>query len=150
MGRISYAGSDRATLVSIGMCVTLLLLLLGQSLTTWANSIPAHWQYQPTPVTQISAYVGHEPKVGPASRFLALDDTVQVEIIEFPGNDVSHARIFLGPTLFGSGASTVPATLRFNDPEHTGHLDMIIQVAGISEVFQNKHGTFEHAFQGNG
>jgi hypothetical protein len=60
----------------------------------------------------MDAFVGHEQGRTP-SHFIALNVQGQMEIIELPGGDATHAKIYLGPRIYGPGADLVPVTLRF-------------------------------------
>jgi hypothetical protein len=65
-----------------------------------------------------------------------------VEIIEWPGGEAAHARIFLGPQLFGPQSDLEPVVLRFADLNGDHLPDMIIEVEGSQIVFINARGTF--------
>jgi hypothetical protein len=85
--------------------------------------------------------VGHESgKV--ASHFIALNFNGQIEVIEFPGGDAAHAKIYLGPHLYGPNASLVPVTLRFVESRYNGHPDMIVAFQGEQVLFSNAGGSF--------
>ncbi|HXR66947.1 MAG TPA: hypothetical protein VN729_13525 [Ktedonobacteraceae bacterium] len=73
---------------------------------------------------------------------MALNYHGQIEVIEFPGGDPTHARVFLGPQLFGSNSDLAPATLRFIDLNGDGKPDMVIEVQGSQIVFLNDQGSF--------
>ena len=64
---------------------------------------------------QVDAVVGQGDSLVHPSHFIALNLHGQIEVIEFPGGDATHARIYLGPHLYGSNASLVPVTLQFVD-----------------------------------
>ena len=138
----AHASGSLATIVGLGMCLMLLLILAGQSFVGWAQLTLNDWQYGRPRTFQTDAFVGQEQADQP-SHFLAINNHGQVEIIDLPGNDPAHARLFLGPHLTGTNADLTPATLRFLDPNHTHHPDMLIQCGTISVLFRNQQGTFQ-------
>ena len=52
---------------------------------------------------QVDAVVGHGDSAAHPSHFLVLNLSRQIEVIEFPGGDSAHAKIYTGPTLIGVG-----------------------------------------------
>ena len=60
-----------------------------------------------------------------------------MEIIELPGGDTTHARIYTGPTLFGNGQDLTPVTGVFKDVNGDGKIDMIVQIQDQRLVFIN-------------
>jgi hypothetical protein len=127
------------------MAVTLLLILGGQMLMGWVHETVDTWEYGFPRSFQTTAYVGasQEQATGQPSHFLALNNGGQIEIIEFPGNDASHARIIFGPRLAGPNVDLVPVTLHFVDPQHTHRPNMLVQFQGSSVLFLNKQGAFQ-------
>ena len=100
-----------------------------------------HYGYPRT--FQVDAVVGHGDNVAHPSHFLALNLQGRIEIIELPGGDAAHARIFVGPHLYGQNADLVPITLQFVDTRHNHHPDMLVVFEGTQLVFRNAQGTFE-------
>ncbi|HZR44143.1 MAG TPA: hypothetical protein VFB12_28780 [Ktedonobacteraceae bacterium] len=66
-------------------------------------------------------------------------------MIELPGGDLSHTRIYQGPHLYGPGADLVAVTLQFPDPGQTHHPDLLILFQGTQVVLHNVDGTFRSA-----
>ena len=58
-------------------------------------------------------------------------------IIELPGGDASHSRIYNGPTLFGDGQDLTPVTAEFKDVNGDGKIDMIVHIQDQRLVFIN-------------
>ena len=71
-----------------------------------------------------------------------------MEIIEFPGGDTLHARIYQGPTLLGIGSDLAPVTLEFKDVNGDGKIDMLVHVQDSVFVFINENGTYRPARPG--
>jgi hypothetical protein len=128
------------------MILTLLLILLSQSVLNWSTTLYDNWAYGMPRTFQTDAIVGHEGLSGQKSHFIALNNQGRVEVIEFPGNDAARARMYFGPLLSGPGADLVPVTLKFV-PDRTsyGQIDMVVQVQGTSMLFVNHHGSFQPA-----
>jgi hypothetical protein len=66
----------------------------------------------------------------------------RIEIIEMPGGDASHARIYLGPQLYGEGEDLTAVTLSFIDVNGDHKPDMIIHFQTSRIVFINDQGGF--------
>jgi hypothetical protein len=128
--------------VGIGMIFAVLLVLVGQLLVGWIETglDDLHYGYPRT--FQVGAVVGQNDSTAHPSHFIALNLQGQIEVIEFPGGDATHARIYLGPHLYGPNASLVPVTLQFVDGRHDGDPDMIMQFQGEKVIFRNAQGSF--------
>ena len=140
--RITHTSSGLASLVMLGMIIALLLILGGQQVVAWTTNTLTNWQYGTPRTFQTDATVGHGDSKQP-SHFIALNNHGQVEVIEFPADDATHARIFFGPRLSGPHADQLPVTLSFVASSQAGHPNMVVQVQDISEVFLNHNGTFQ-------
>jgi hypothetical protein len=112
-------------------------LVIGWTQNTWDN---LHYGYPRT--YQIDAVVGQGDDAAHPSHFLAVNLHGQIEVIDLPAGDASHARIYLGPHLYGPDASLVPVTLQFVDSRHTHQPDMVVLFQGQHMVFRNATGTF--------
>ena len=98
--------------VIVGMLLMAALFLMMNTLGSW-------WQIHQDDVTygrprtyQVDAVVGHNDSVTNPSHFIFLNLNRHVVIIELPGGDTTHARIYNGPTLFGNGQDLTPVTAR--------------------------------------
>ena len=138
----THTSGSLATVVGLGMCMMLVLIITGQWFVGWAQVTLDDWRYGRPRTFQTDVYVGQEA-TGQPSHFMAINNHGQVEVIEFPGNDPSHARIFLGPHLYGINAELTPVTLRFIDPHRTRHPDMVVYCGTTSVLFLNRQGTFQ-------
>jgi len=128
--------------IGIGMILAVALVLLGQLLMGWVGTTWDDLHYGRPRTSQTDAFVGHEAGNVP-SHFIALNLQGRIEIIELPGGDAAHARIFVGPHLYGQNADLVPITLQFVDTQHNHHPDMLVVFQGTQLVFRNAQGTFE-------
>lgn len=129
-------------LVVSGMLLATGLVLGGQLIGTWWNNTwnTLHYGYPRT--YQTDAFVGDETGRTP-SHFIALNLHDQIEILELPGGDAAHIRIYQGPRLYGPGADLVPVTLRFVLSTNPKYPDMLVEFQGTHVLFRNLHGTFQ-------
>ena len=123
--------------VIVGMLVMAALFVLLSSFSSW-------WQVHQDDVTygrprtyQVDAVVGHNDSPANLSHFIFLNLNRHVVIIELPGGDTSHSRIYNGPTLFGDGQNLTPVTAEFRDVNGDGKPDMIVRIQDQRLVFIN-------------
>jgi hypothetical protein len=128
--------------LGIGMLATLALIAVLSIVTTWFTTTLDDLRYGRPRTFQIDAYVGHNESPGNPSHFLAINLHGRIEIMELPGGDASHARIYIGPQLYGSDADLIPVTLSFIDVNSDHKPDMIISFQGTHVVFINDQGGF--------
>jgi hypothetical protein len=128
--------------LGVGMLATLALIAVLSIVTSWFTTTLDDLRYGRPRTFQIDAYVGHNEAPGNPSHFLAINLHGRIEIIELPGGDASHARIYIGPQLYGSDADLIPVTLSFIDVNGDKKPDMIINFQGTRVVFINDLGGF--------
>jgi hypothetical protein len=116
---------------------TLLMFVVG-----WFNTTMDDIHYGRPRTFQIDAVVGHNDSQANPSHFIAINLNRRIEIIEMPGGDASHARIYLGPQLYGEGEDLTPVTLSFIDVNGDHKPDMIIHFQTSQIVFINDQGGF--------
>jgi hypothetical protein len=126
------------------MLVMLALWIAGSTFVSWWHVHQDDTTYGRPRTYQCDAVVGHNDSAQNPSHFIALNLNRHVEIIEFPGDDGSHAKVYMGPVLLGDGQDLAPVTLSFRDVTGNGKLDMIVSIAGqnASIVFINDNGQF--------
>ncbi len=119
--------------------LSLMALVLGSSLllVSCNLNVSSTMTYGAPRTFQIDAVVGHHDGPGHPSHFECLNLAGQVEVIEFPGGDQSHARTYMGPHLSGPDKAEVAMTLRFLDLRGNGRLDMLIQAQEKQTIFLN-------------
>lgn len=129
-------------LLGLGMLAMLALWsMLNAGLSWWNDTMnDIHYGYPRT--YQIDAVVGHNDATSNPSHFLATNLHGRIEIIEFPGGDGSHARIYLGPQLFGPDADKTPVTLQFADVNGDHKPDMLVFFQSSWIVLTNDQGSF--------
>jgi len=111
-------------------------------LVNWWQVTQDDWHYGRPRTFQTDMVVGHNDSAGSPSHFIAINFNRRIEIIEFPGGDISHAKLYLGPSLFGDGEDLAVVTLSFKDVNGDGKPDMIINVANTHIIYLNDNGQF--------
>jgi len=130
--------------LGVGMLVMLLLWTVLSSALGWFTTILDDIHYGRPRTYQVDAWVGHE-QTGNPSHFIAINLNRHIEIIEMPGGDAAHARIYVGPQLFGANDDLAPVTLDFVDVNGDQKPDMIVNFQGSRVVFINDKGAFRTA-----
>ncbi len=130
--------------VGLGMILMLGIVIVGSVVLGWAQTVSDDLHYGRPRTFQMDAFVGHETGSTP-SHFIALNLQGQIEIIELPGGDATHARMYVGPHIYGPGADLVPVTVRFVEGVQPHHPDMLILFQNTQVVFHNAGGTFAPA-----
>ncbi len=128
-------------ILGTGMMLMFVLWILGNMLINWWNVTQDDIHYGRPRTFQIDQRVGHGDDQTP-SHFIAINLNRRIEIIEFPGGDVTHAKVYFAMTLIGEGEDLVVATLSFKDVNGDGKKDMIVTVGDTRYVFINDSGQF--------
>ena len=114
--------------VGIGMIAMLALWVGLQMLGSWwsAHQLDAAYGFPRT--YQVDAVVGHDDSANHPTHFIFLNLKGRVVIIELPGGNVAHARIYNGPAIIGANPDQTPVTAEFQDVNGDGKLDMIVDI----------------------
>lgn len=136
--------------VGLAMLVMILGWLALSAFGSWWQTTLNDWRYGRPRTFQTDAVVGHHDSAQNPSHFIAMNLNRHVIVIEIPGGDVSKSVVFNGPTLLGPGQDLTPVTLSFQDVNHDGKLDMIVNVQDSQFIYLNKNGTFVPAGQSPG
>ena len=136
--------------VLLGMAMFIMVVgwVLLTMVANWWQVTQDDWHYGRPRTFQTDMVVGHDDSAANPSHFLALNLNRHIQIIEFPGGDSSKAKIYIGPTLVGSGQELAVVTLTFKDVNGDGKLDMIVNVQDSHFVFINDSGQFRPARPG--
>ena len=126
-----------------GMATMTALVIGLYSLGSWWQYVQDDWTYGMPRTYQTDAVVGHnhDSRAHP-SHFVAVNLKGHLEVFELPAGDPTKVRVFLGPTIVGTGADQVVVTISFADLDHDGTPDLILYYGDSEEVFSNKGGTF--------
>jgi hypothetical protein len=131
-------------LVYVGGVMFIMLvgwMALSEFATWWQTTQDTmHYGYPRT--FQVDAVVGHADSAEHPSHFLALNLRGHIRIIEFPGGDVTRAKVYIGPDLLGPGQDLTPVTLSFKDTSGNGKPDMIVTVGTAHYLYRNAGSTF--------
>lgn len=129
--------------ILIGMVVMALLAVALSSFTSWWHIHLDDMQYGRPRTFQLDAVVGHggDSATNP-THFIFMNLNRHIEIIELPGGDSAHARIYPGPILFGDGQDLTPVTAEIHDVNGDGKPDLIIHIQDQQLVFINDGSQF--------
>jgi len=128
--------------LGIGMIAMLLLWTLLSSIFGWFATTVDDIRYGRPRTYQTDQFVGHSEQSGTPSHFIAINLNRRIEIIELPGGDATHAKIYLGPQLYATNDDLTPVTLTFADVNGDQKPDMIVNFQGSRIVFINDQGGF--------
>ena len=121
----------------VGMLLMAALFLTFSTIGSWWQIHQDDTTYGRPRTYQVDAVVGHNDSLSNPSHFIFLNLNRHVEIIELPGGDTVHARIYTGPTLFGNGQDLTPVTGVFKDVNGDGKIDMIVHIQDQVLVYIN-------------
>jgi hypothetical protein len=128
--------------LGIGMLGMLTLWSVLTVAVTWFHTTMDDIHYGRPRTFQTDQFVGHGETNGVPSHFIAINFHGRIEVIEMPGGDATHARIFMGPQLYVDNSDLVPVTLAFRDVNGDHKPDMIVQFQGSQVIFINDAGSF--------
>ena len=119
--------------IGFGMIFMLALFVGLQMLGNWWNN-----HVYGNPLTyQTDQVVGHTDSTDHPTHFVAINLNSRITIIEVPGGDSSHARIYSGPTLYSDNGNQTPVTLEFKDTNNDGKVDMIVHIGDQQIIYLN-------------
>ena len=123
--------------ILLGMGVAIILVVGLSVVGSWWRVYQDDMQYGRPRTFQFDAVVGHGDSSSNPTHFILINLNRHVEIIELPGGDGAHARIYLGPTLFGDGQDLTPVTGEVRDVNGDGKPDLIVHIQDQTLVFIN-------------
>ena len=144
-GRVGARGGRRPHwlfFAGLAMLIMVLGWLALSAFGSWWQTTQDDWRYGRPRTFQIDAVVGHHDSQQNPSHFIAMNLHRHIVILEIPGGDVSKSIAYSGPMLLGPGQDLAPVTLTFQDVNHDGKPDMIVNVQGNQFVFFNQNGLF--------
>ncbi len=127
--------------VGVGMVTMFVLWFVLSGVLNWWNTTQDDLHYGRPRTAQYDVKVGHNDAHTP-SHFLALNLHRHIEVIELPGGDASHAKVYIVASMLQEGNDLAVVTLSFKDLTHHGKLDMIVTVGNDTFVFINANGQF--------
>lgn len=121
----------------IGVVITIVLFMIVTSLGSWWRTYQDDLHYGRPRTSQMDAVVGHNDSPSHPTHFIFINLHRHVEIIEIPGGDASHTRIYTGPILFGDGQDLTPITGEIRDVNGDKKPDLIVHIQDQQIVFLN-------------
>ncbi|HLZ61257.1 MAG TPA: hypothetical protein VKR06_30265 [Ktedonosporobacter sp.] len=128
--------------LGLGMIAMLILWTILSTVFGWFATFSDDIRYGRPRTFQMDAWVGHNEQTGVPTHFIALNLNRHIEIIEIPGGDAAHTRIFSGPQLYGANDDLAPVTLSFVDVNGDHRPDMLVTFQGSRLVFINDGTSF--------
>jgi len=131
-------------LVFVGLAMLFMLAswVILTTVANWWQVTQDDWHYGRPRTFQINAVVGHNDSPTHPSHFIALNLNGRIEVIEIPGGDPTHERVYIVATLIGDGQDLQPVTLSFKGVNGDGNPDMLIHIGDQTIVFLNDGGGF--------
>jgi len=124
-------------IVGITLCAVITgMILFARTEIWWANQQNA-WTYGYPRIYQTDAVVGHKDSSLHESHFIVLNLNGHIQVIEVPGCDPTHEKVYIGPILFNDDAGIVPVTVSFRDMNGDGKPDMLIHIQDQTIIFLN-------------
>jgi hypothetical protein len=124
-------------ILGVGMLLMLALWVLGSYAVNWWNNHQLDSLYGMPRTAQYDQVVGHSDSTDHPTHFLAINLRGKVTIIELPGGNSLHARIYSGPALVTGSGDSIPITLEFADTTGDGKLDMIVHIGDQKIMYLN-------------
>ncbi len=142
--RKKSASSKRffVTSLVIGMLVAIALLIGLSLISGWWQRFQDDLHYGNPRTSHLDAVVGHSDSPSNPTHFIFINLHGHIEIIEIPGGDTSHTRIFNGPTLYGPGQDLTPVTGEPVTDKSTGKVDILVHVGNQEFLMTNDGKTF--------
>jgi hypothetical protein len=125
------------------MFIMVLGWYLLSTVSTWVVNEQNTWRYGYPRVYQLDAVVGHHDSARHPTHLLALNLDGHIQVIEIPGGDASHERVYLGPTIVGANAALLPVTLSVTDVNGDGKPDLLVHIQGQTIVLLNTGSQFQ-------
>jgi hypothetical protein len=123
--------------VGVGMLVSIALWVGLQMFGAWWSQHQLDATYGTPRTYQVDAVVGHADSTDHPTHFIVLNLKGRVVIIELPGGNVAHARIYNGPAIVGDNPAQIPATADFQDVNGDGKIDMIVHLGNQQFTYIN-------------
>ncbi len=132
-----------------GMSVAIILVVSLSVVGSWWRVYQDDLHYGRPRTFQFDAVVGHGDSSSNPTHFILINLNRHVEIFELPGGDGAHARVYMGPTLFGDGQDLTPIIGEVRDVNGDGKPDLIIHIQDQTIVYINDGSAFRPAQPGD-
>ncbi len=121
----------------MGMLSMLAFYLLWNWGNTWWTNHQLDATYGFPRTYQTDQVVRHGDSTDHPTHFIFMNLNGHVLIIELPGGDSNHARIYSGPQIFTDNAASVPVTGEFKDVNGDGKIDLIVHIGAQQIIYLN-------------
>jgi hypothetical protein len=129
--------------LGLGMILALSLWIAGSYVIAWWSNHQLDSIYGNPRTYQTDQVVGHADSTDHPTHFIAVNLNSRITIIEIPGGDNSHARIYSGPTLYSDNGNLTPVTLEFKDVNGDGKVDMLVHIGDQQIIYLNDGSQFK-------
>ncbi len=126
-----------SAIFGIGMTVMVLLFVSWVMVSNWWTNHQLDATYGFPRTYQVDEVVGHSDSTDHPTHFIFLNLNGRVLIIELPGGDSSHARIYSGPQIFADNPASLPVTGEFKDVNGDGKIDLIVHIGEQQIIYLN-------------
>ena len=136
--------------VTMMIAIACYLLLYGALIT--GRGLYNDWTYgASTRTSHLEAVVGDHDSITSPTHFVAMNLHGSVDVIELPGGDVTHAKVFPGPHLLWSNADKAVVTLEVKDVNNDNKPDIIVHIVGDTDLlFRQTNANFVLLNNGSG
>src|SRR6266480_4078880 len=100
-------------ILGVGMILMLALWVLGSAALAWWQNHQLDSTYGMPRTYQTDQVVGHSDSTSHPTHFIFLNLNGHVDIIELPGGDATHAKIYSSITLYSPDGVNTPVTADF-------------------------------------
>ena len=121
--------------LGMGMLGMLVLWTILMGMMSWVSITMDDLHYGHPRTFQTDHVVGHHDSAANPSHFIAFALHGRIEVIEMPGGDATHARIFLGPQVLTANSDLVVVTLSFADVNGDHKPDMLVTIRSTGWFF---------------
>ncbi len=119
----------------ITLMITIACYLLLYGAWTSGRGLYNDWAYGATTRTShLEAVVGDHDTVTSPTHFVVMNLHGTISVVELPGGDITHAKVFPGPHLLWSNADKAVVTLEVKDVNGDSKPDIIVHVQGDTDL----------------
>jgi hypothetical protein len=129
--------------LGIGMLLALALWVGGSYVLSWWTNHELDTAYGMPRTYQTDQVVGHSDSADHPTHFIFINLNSHITVIELPGGNSSHARIYSGPTLYSDNGNQTPVIGEFQDVNGDGKIDMIIHIGDQRIIYLNDEVQFK-------
>lgn len=123
--------------VGVGMVIAVTVWIASAYIGNWWTLHQEDATYGYPRTYQVDQVVGHEDSRGHPTHFIFLNLHGRVIIIEIPGGNTAHARIYSSTGIIGDPSGLIPVTAEFKDVNGDGKMDMIVKVGDQQFIYLN-------------